>query len=162
MPATDKSAGFTDAEKAAMRARADELRSSGRGGAKKAEEAQACLDAIAAMPDDDRALAERVHTLVNEAAPDLRPKTWYGMPAYVDQDGKVVCFFKPAHKFGARYATLGFNDVAHLDDGAMWPTEYAVTGMTTAVAATIEELLRKAVAPVDTGSVSAPSAPPAS
>ena len=149
MPATDKSAGFTDAEKAAMRARADELRSSGRGGAKKAEEAQACLDAIAAMPDDDRALAERVHTLVNEAAPDLRPKTWYGMPAYVDQNGKVVCFFKPAVKFGARYATLGFNDVALLDDGMMWPTEYAVTGMSAAVAASIDKLVRKAVGPAD-------------
>jgi uncharacterized protein YdhG (YjbR/CyaY superfamily) len=147
MPATDKSTGFTDAEKAAMKARAEELRSSGRGGVKKAEEAQACLDAIAAMPDDDRALAERVHTLVNQAAPDLRPKTWYGMPAYVDEDGKVVCFFKPASKFGARYATLGFNDVAHLDDGTMWPTEYAVTGMSATVAATIDKIVRKAVGP---------------
>lgn len=149
MPATDKSAGFTDAEKAAMRARAEELRSSGRGGAKKAEEAQACLDAIAGMPDDDRALAERVHTLVGKAAPDLRPKTWYGMPAYVDENGKVVCFFKPASKFGARYATLGFNDVARLDDGNMWPTEYAVTSMSATVATTIKTLLRRAVGPAD-------------
>jgi uncharacterized protein YdhG (YjbR/CyaY superfamily) len=147
MPATDKSAGFTDAEKAAMKARAEELRSSGRGGAKKAEEAQACLDAIAGMPDDDRALAERVHALVSEAAPDLRPKTWYGMPAYVDENGKVVCFFKPASKFGARYATLGFNDVARLDDGNMWPTEYAVTSVSGAVATTIETLVRRAVGP---------------
>lgn len=149
MPATEKSAGFTDAEKAAMRARADELRSSGRTGAKKADEAQACLDAIAAMPDDDRALAERVHTLVSEAAPDLRPRTWYGMPAYVDENGKVVCFFKPAFKFGARYATLGFNDVAQLDDGMMWPTEYAVTGMSAAIAATMNTLVRQAVGPAD-------------
>jgi uncharacterized protein YdhG (YjbR/CyaY superfamily) len=145
MPPTDSSAGFTEAERAAMRARAAELRSSGRGGAKKAEEAQACLDAIAALPDDDRNLAERVHALVSEAAPGLRPKTWYGMPAYVDENAKVVCFFKPASKFGARYATLGFNDVALLDEGSMWPTEYAVTAMSAAVAATVEQLLRKAV-----------------
>ena len=145
MPTTKKSSGFTDAEKSAMKARAEELRSSGRGGAKKAEEAQACLDAIAAMPDDDRALAERVHTLVSEAAPELRPKTWYGMPAYVHEDGKVVCFFKPASKFGARYATLGFNDVAKLDDGDLWPTEYAVTSVSTSVTSTLEKLLKKAV-----------------
>jgi uncharacterized protein YdhG (YjbR/CyaY superfamily) len=149
MPTIDRSAGFTDVEKAAMRARAEEMRSSGRGGAKKAEEAQACLDAIAAMPDGERVLAERVHTLVNEAAPGLRPKTWYGMPAYVDDNGKVVCFFKPASKFGARYATLGFSDVARLDDGTMWPTEYAVTDMSPAVAANIDKLVRKAVQPVD-------------
>jgi uncharacterized protein YdhG (YjbR/CyaY superfamily) len=147
MSTTDASAGFTDAEKAAMRTRAEELRSSGRGGAKKAEEAQACLDAIAAMPADDQALAARIHTLVSEAAPHLRPKTWYGMPAYVDENGKVICFFKPASKFGARYATLGFNDVARLDDGDMWPTEYAVTSMSAAVATTIETLVRKAVEP---------------
>ncbi len=149
MPTTTKSPGFTDAEKSAMKARAEELRSSGRGGAKKAEEAQACLDAIAAMPDDDRVLAERVHTLVTQAAPELRPKTWYGMPAYVDQDGKAVCFFKPAAKFGARYATLGFNDVARLDDGDIWPTEYAVTRMSAAVATTIEKILQKAVGTTD-------------
>ena len=131
-----------------MKARAEELRASGRGGAKKAEEAQACLDAIAALPDGDRALAERVHALVQDAAPGLRPKTWYGMPAYVDENGKVVCFFKPASKFGARYATLGFSDVAHLDDGLMWPTEYAVTGMSAAIAANIDKLVRKAVEPV--------------
>ncbi|SDS39550.1 Uncharacterized conserved protein YdhG, YjbR/CyaY-like superfamily, DUF1801 family [Friedmanniella luteola] len=147
MTVTDQSAGFTDAEKAAMRARAAELRSSGRGGAKKAEEAQACLDAIAALPDDDRSLAERVHTLVSEAAPGLRPKTWYGMPAYVDENGKVVCFFKAAAKFGARYATLGFSDVAQLDDGVMWPTEFAVTGMSAAVATRVDELVRRAVGP---------------
>jgi uncharacterized protein YdhG (YjbR/CyaY superfamily) len=149
MPTTHKSAGFTDAEKAAMKARAEELRSSGRGGAKKAEEAQACVDAITDMPDADRALAERVHTLVSEAAPGLRPRTWYGMPAYVDENGKVVCFFKPAVKFGARYATLGFSDVARLDDGDMWPTEYAMTNMSATVATTIETLVRKAVASAD-------------
>jgi uncharacterized protein YdhG (YjbR/CyaY superfamily) len=149
MPTSEKRAGFTDAEKAAMRARAEELRSSGRGGPKKAEEAQACLDAIAAMPDADRTLAERIHTVVNEVAPGLRPKTWYGMPAYVDENAKVVCFFKPASKFGARYATLGFNDVAQLDDGDIWPTEYAVTSVSATVATTIEELVRKAVGPAE-------------
>ena len=142
---TDTSTGFTDAEKAAMKARADELRASGRGGAKKAEEAQACLDAIAALPDDDRTLAERVHSLVQEAAPHLRPKTWYGMPAYVDENAKVVCFFKSGSKFGTRYATLGFSDVAQLDDGDLWPTEYAVTSMSTSVATSITQLVRKAV-----------------
>ena len=143
---TTLSSGFTDAEKAAMKARAEELRSSGRGGAKKADEAQACLTAIAAIPDGDRALAERVHAIVSEAAPQLRPKTWYGMPAYADENGKVVCFFKPALKFGARYATLGFTDAAQLDEGTIWPTEYAVTGMSATVAATIDTLVRKAVA----------------
>lgn len=145
MSVTEQPAGFTEAERAAMRARHDELRASGRGGQKKADEAQACLDAIAAMPDDDRNLAERVHALVAEVAPGLRPKTWYGMPAYVDEDAKAVCFFKPASKFGARYATLGFNDVAQLDDGDLWPTEYAVRTMSASVTATIAGLLRKAV-----------------
>lgn len=148
MPRTAENPGFTEAEKAAMSARAEELRSSGRGGAKKADEAQACLDAIAAMPDDDRVLAERVHALVSEEAPDLRPKTWYGMPAYVDADGKVVCFFKAAAKFGGRYATLGFSDVAHLDEGDLWPTEYAVTSMSADVSAAVARLVRRAVGPV--------------
>ncbi len=139
------SAGFTEAERDAMRARAEELRSSGRGGAKKAEEAQACLDAIAALPDADRALAERVHALVSATAPGLRPKTWYGMPAYVDENAKVVCFFKSGSKFGTRYATLGFSDVAHLDEGDLWPTEFAVTSMSTEVSTSIERLVRKAV-----------------
>ena len=98
------------------------MRSSGRGGAKKAEEAQACLDAIAAMPDDDRALAERVHTLVNEAAPDLRPKTWYGMPAYVDQEGKVVCFFKPAVEVRRALRDAGIQRRGPTRRREMWPT----------------------------------------
>lgn len=142
---TTTSDGFSQAERAAMRARADELRSSGRSGAKKADEAQACLDAIAAMPDADRVLAERVHSVVSGAAPGLRPKTWYGMPAYVDENAKVVCFFKAAAKFGTRYATLGFSDVARLDDGDLWPTEYAVVSMSPAVATTVETLVRRAV-----------------
>ena len=144
--ATTKHSGFTADERAAMKARAEELRSSGRGGAKKADEAQACLDAIAAMPDDDRALAERVHTIAAEAAPGLRPKTWYGMPAYVDEDGKVVFWFKAAAKFGTRYATLGFSDVARLDDGDLWPTEFAVAGLSETVSTTIASLLTRAVA----------------
>ena len=142
---TRATSGFSAAERAAMQARAEELRSSGRGGKKKAEEAQACLDAIAAMPDEDRLLAERIHAIVASVAGDLTPKTWYGMPAYANEDGKVVCFFKAAAKFGARYATLGFNDAASLDDGDVWPTEYAVTAMADKEAKKIEQLVKKAV-----------------
>jgi uncharacterized protein YdhG (YjbR/CyaY superfamily) len=143
--ATKSASGFSAAERAAMKARAEELRSTGRGGKKKAEEAQACLDAIAAMPDDDRLLAERIHAVVAEVAGDLTPKTWYGMPAYANEDGKVVCFFKAAAKFGARYATLGFNDAAHLDDGDVWPTEYAVTKLPDAEVKKLEKLVKRAV-----------------
>jgi uncharacterized protein YdhG (YjbR/CyaY superfamily) len=137
--------GFTEAERAAMKARADELRSSGRGGKKKGDEAQACLDAIAAMPDDDRLLAERIHAIAASVAGDLVPKTWYGMPAYANEDGKVVLFFKAAAKFGARYATLGFNDAARLDDGDVWPTEYAVTKLPDAEVRKLEKLVKRAV-----------------
>ena len=144
MTATTENAGFTEAERAAMKARADELRSSGRGGAKKADEAQACLDAIAAMPEPDRNLAERVHALVGEVAPGLRPKTWYGMPAYVDENAKVVCFFKDAGKFGSRYATLGFEDAAHLDDGDLWPTTFALVTWTPAVEKKVVALVKAA------------------
>ncbi|MDN7121490.1 DUF1801 domain-containing protein [Nocardioides sp. ChNu-153] len=136
--------GFSDAEREAMRARADELRSEGRGGKKKADEAQKCLDAIAAMPDADRVLAERVHAIVVEVAPELAAKTWYGMPAYA-RDGKVVVFFQGAAKFEARYATLGFNDTAALDDGTMWPTAFALRDITDDDAARITELVRRAV-----------------
>ena len=148
MSDAEERTGFTAAERAAMRARAEELRSSGRGGARKADEAQACLDAIAALPDEDRALAERIHALVGEEAPLLRPKTWYGMPAYVDENGKVVCFFKAASKFDARYATLGFSDAAHLDEGILWPTESAVTALSSEVTTTIAGLARRAVGTV--------------
>ena len=109
--------GFSAAEREAMKARAEELAASGRGGKKKAEEAQACLEAIEKMPDDDRRLAERIHAIVIEVAPTLRPKTWYGMPAYANEDGKVVVFFQDAGKFDYRYATLGFQDTANIDDG---------------------------------------------
>ncbi|MBV9830807.1 MAG: hypothetical protein JOZ82_04370 [Marmoricola sp.] len=143
--ATRTASGFTDAERAAMKARAEELKTSGRGGKKKADEAQACLDAIAAMPDEDRLLAERIHAVVAAQAPDLTPKTWYGMPAYANGEGKVVCFFKNASKFGARYATLGFTDSTNLDDGNLWPTEYAVSALGPDEVARLEELVRRAV-----------------
>jgi uncharacterized protein YdhG (YjbR/CyaY superfamily) len=122
--------GWTDEERAAMKEHAAELkRAGGKGAAKAAEEAQACLDKIADLPDADRALAERVHAVVTETAPELTVKTYYGMPAYA-KDGKVLCFFKPASKFKMRYCTLGFQDLAALDDGNVWPTEFAVTALT--------------------------------
>ena len=141
---TSTKSGFSDAEREAMKARAEELRSSGRGGGKKADEAQACLDKIAEMSEPDRTLAERIHVIVTSTAPELDVKTWYGMPAYA-KEGKVLCFFKPAEKFGARYATFGFNDPAHLDDGNIWPTEYAVTTLTDADVKTLEKIVKKAV-----------------
>jgi uncharacterized protein YdhG (YjbR/CyaY superfamily) len=135
--------GFSDAEREAMKQRAEELRAE-RGGRKKADNLQAALDAIAEMPDDDRVIAERVHAIVTRVAPDLLPRTWYGMPAYAD--GKdVVCFFQAAAKFDARYATLGFNDRAQLDDGAMWPVTFAIVSWTDAVEQRVEGLIRTAV-----------------
>lgn len=136
------SGGFSEAEREAMRQRAEELRAE-RGGRKKAEGLQAALDAIAAMPDADRVLAERVHATVGRVAPHLLPRTWYGMPAYAH--GKdVVCFFQGAAKFEARYATLGFNDAARLDDGPMWPVAFAMVAWTPAVAEQVEDLVRRA------------------
>ena len=144
MAGTKKTAGFTDAERAAMKERAEELRLEGRGGKKKAEAAQACLEKIAEMPKADRVIAERIHAIVADVAPDLEPKTMYGMPAYA-RDGKVVCFFQAASKFGTRYSTLGFEDQANLDDGTMWPVTYAVTKLTAANVKQIEALIRRAV-----------------
>ena len=136
------SSGFTDAERAAMQQRAAELRAE-RGGNKKADNLQATLDAIAAMPDSDRHVAERIHATVLRVAPHLLPKTWYGMPAYAD--GKdVVCFFQAADKFDSRYATFGFSDKALLDHGAMWPTSFAITAWTESVGNRVEELVRNA------------------
>ena len=135
--------GFTEAERAAMKERAEELRNEGRGGNKLAKEAQACLDKIAEMSEPDRTLAERIHAIVTEVAPHLHAKTWYGMPAYA-RDGKIVCFFQAADKFESRYATLGFNDAAQLDEGTMWPTAYAITDLSDADVAKVEELVRKA------------------
>ena len=137
--------GWTEDERAAMREHAAELkRAGGKGAAKAAEEAQACLDKIAEMPDSDRVIAERVHALVTETAPQLTVRTWYGMPAYA-LDGKVVCFFKPAAKFKMRYSTLGFSDTATLDDGTMWPTEFAVASLSKKDEKTIAALVTKAV-----------------
>lgn len=134
--------GFSAAERAAMKQRAEELRAE-RGGRKKADNLQATLDAIADMPDDDRAIAERIHTIVTRIAPHLLARTWYGMPAYAD--GKdVVCFFQGAAKFGSRYPTLGFNDAAHLDEGAMWPVSFAIVEWTDEVAGRVEDLVRRA------------------
>jgi hypothetical protein len=138
-------AGWTDEERAAMKDHAEEIkRAGGKGAAKAADEVQACLDKIAEMPEPDRVLAERVHAIVTQTAPQLTVRTWYGMPAYV-KDGKVLCFFKPAEKFKARYATLGFTDAAALDDGSMWPSEFAVTRLTAADEKTVAALVKKAV-----------------
>ena len=132
--------GFTAEEKAAMRERARELKAA----AGKAEAESDVLAKIAEMAEPDRAMAERLHAIVKASAPDLSPKTWYGMPAYA-KDGKVVCFFQSAEKFKARYATFGFNDTANLDDGAMWPTAFALKELTPDVEARIGELVKKAV-----------------
>ena len=139
------SAGWTDDERAAMKEHALEIkRAGGRGAAKAADEAQACLDKIAEMPVADRVLAERVHAVVTTTAPDLAVKTWYGMPAYA-RDGRVVCFFKPAEKFKVRYATLGFSDVAALDDGDIWPTEFALLAWSPAVEKKLVQLVKRAI-----------------
>ena len=128
-----------------MKQRAAELRAEGRGGAKKADGLQALLDAIAAMTPEDRALAERVHVTVTAAGPDLLPKTWYGMPAYTNAEGKVVLSLKNAGKFGQRYCTLEFQDSARLDDGDMWPVGFALTAWTPEVEARVAQLVATAV-----------------
>ena len=133
-----KSKGFTAEEKAAMRARAKELKAA-------AEGEEAVLSALAAMSPDDRALGERIHGIVTETVPDLTPKTWYGMPAYANKDGKVVLYFRNAEKFKERYAMLGFNDTANLDDGSMWPVAFALMRLTKADEARIANLLKQAV-----------------
>ncbi|TIC87511.1 DUF1801 domain-containing protein [Nocardioides sp. GY 10113] len=135
--------GFTESERSAMTARAEELRVA-RGGNKRVKEERACLDAIAEMPAADRAIAERIHAIVLDVAPGLAAKTWYGMPAYA-QEGKVVCFVKGAAKFGERYASFGFNEPAQLDDGPMWPTAFAVTAITDEVEKAVADLVRRAV-----------------
>ena len=143
--ATASAAAFTAEERAAMKARADEVRAGRRRGkGKAAAEAQAVQDAIAALPTPDRALAEKLHVLVTEAAPGLAPKTWYGMPAYF-KDGKVLCYFKAASKFKTRYAQFGFEDAAQLDDGTLWPTVYAITQLDEAGVAAIAARVKRAV-----------------
>jgi uncharacterized protein YdhG (YjbR/CyaY superfamily) len=139
-----KGSTFTDEERAAMKERAKEQKAEERRGADRAAGERDVLAKIAEMPESDRAIAERIHAIVTASAPDLSPKTWYGMPAYA-RDGKIICFFQAAAKFKARYATFGFNEDAKLDDGAMWPTSWALTKLTAADEARIAGLVKKAV-----------------
>ena len=136
-----KEAGFTDDEKAAMKERARELKAA----ASKADGVNDLLAKIAEMPESDRVMATRLHKLITASAPTLMPKTWYGMPAYANKDGKIVCFFQSAAKFNARYATFGFNDTATLDEGSMWPTSFALKELTAADEVKIAALVKKAV-----------------
>jgi len=138
MSPTKKKDGFSAEEKAAMRARAKELKSA-------ADGESAVREALAAMTPQDRAIGQRLHSIVKETAPELLPKTWYGMPAYANKQGKVVCFFRDAAKFKERYAMIGFNDSANLDDGSMWPVAYALTKLTKADEAKIAKLVSRAV-----------------
>ena len=139
-----KSKGFTDEERAAMKERVKELKAESRRGADRADGERDLLAKIAEMQGSDRAMARRLHAIVTANAPALVPKTWYGMPAYA-KDGKVVCFFQAAQKFQARYASFGFNDSAHLDEGAMWPVAFALKELTAADEAKIGALVKKAV-----------------
>jgi uncharacterized protein YdhG (YjbR/CyaY superfamily) len=148
MPGKDakaESAGFSAEERAAMKERAAELRAEGKKGAKKADGVQAVLDRIAEMAPDDRALAERVHVTVTATAPELSPKTWYGMPAYANADGKVVVFFQDAGKFNYRYSTLGFQEAANLDDDDMWPVSYALQEWSPVVEKRVVDLVKAAI-----------------
>jgi uncharacterized protein YdhG (YjbR/CyaY superfamily) len=140
----DEKQGFSAEEKAAMKARVQELKAEARAGKDRAAGESAVLAAIAAMSAHDRAIGERLHTLITESAPDLSPKTWYGMPAYA-RDGKVVCFFRNAAKFKERYAMFGFNDSANLDQGSMWPVAFALAELTPSDEAKIRALVKKAV-----------------
>src|SRR5215207_7815906 len=142
--ATQKSEGFTDEERAAMRERAKEQKAEERANKNRAAGESAVLAKIAEMPQPDRAMAERIHEIVKASAPELSPKTWYGMPAYA-KDGKVVCFFQSAQKFNSRYATLSFSDEANLDEGAMWATSFALKELGAAEEAKISALVKKAV-----------------
>ena len=135
---------FTAEEKAAMKARAQELKAEARASKNRADGERDLLAAIAAMKGSDKTMAKRLHAIVSDVAPDLWPKTWYGMPAYA-RDGKVLCFFQAAAKFGSRYATFGFNDAANLDQGAMWPTSFALKELNDAEAAKVAALVKKAV-----------------
>jgi uncharacterized protein YdhG (YjbR/CyaY superfamily) len=139
------SGGFSAEERAAMKERAAELRAEGKKGAKKADELQATLDSIAKMAPEDRKLAERVHLTVTASAPELSPKTWYGMPAYANADGKVVVFFQDSGKFNYRYSTLGFQETANLDDGDMWPVSYALQKWSPAVEKKVVALVKAAI-----------------
>lgn len=142
---TKDTSGFTAEERAAMKERAAELRAEGKKGEKKADGLQAVLDKIAEMSPEDRALAERVHVAVTTHAPELMPKTWYGMPAYANEAGKVVVFFQDSGKFNYRYSTLGFQEDAHLDDGDFWPISYALTKWTPTVEKKVVALVKAAI-----------------
>jgi hypothetical protein len=139
--ASAKSTGFTAEERAAMKERGQELKAE----ARRADGEKGLLAKIAEMPEPDRAMAERLHAIITASAPDLSPKTWYGMPAYANKDGKVVCYFTAASKFNTRYATFGFNDTANLDEGTMWPTAFALKDLTAPDEAKMEALVKKAV-----------------
>src|SRR5918993_5944183 len=139
-----KSGGFTAEERAAMKERAKELKAEERANKNRAAGESEVLAKIAEMSEPDRAMAERLHEIVKASAPALSPKTWYGMPAYANKDGKVLCFFQSAEKFDARYATLGFSDKANLDEGAMWPTSYALKELTATEEAKIGALVKRA------------------
>jgi uncharacterized protein YdhG (YjbR/CyaY superfamily) len=140
-----KSKGFTDEERSAMKARAQELKAEARANKNKADGENDLLATIAAMSEPDRAMAERLHEIIKASAPTLSPKTWYGMPAYANSDGKVVCFFQSAQKFKTRYASLGFSDAANLDEGALWPVAFALKELTDAEEARIVALVKKAL-----------------
>ena len=137
--------GFSAEERAAMKERARELKAEAKRGAKRAEGEADVLAKLAEMTGSDRAMGERLHAIITASAPSLTPRTWYGMPAYANDEGKVVCFYQSAAKFKARYATFGFNDTANLDDGDMWPTAFALKDLTDAEAALITELVKRAV-----------------
>ena len=142
---TKTSRGFSDEEKAAMKERAKELKAEERANRDRAEGEKDVLAKIAEMPGADRAMAKRIHEIIKASAPALSPKTWYGMPAYANKDGKIICYFTAAAKFNSRYATFGFNDDANLDEGTMWPTSFALKKMTAADEAKITALVKKAV-----------------
>ena len=142
--AAQESKGFSAEEKAAMKERAKELKAEERANKDKAEGENAALAAIAAMKEPDRSMAKRIHAIIKDNAPSLTAKTWYGMPAYANKDGKVVCFFQTAQKFNTRYSTFGFNDSANLDEGAMWPVAFALKELTAAEEKKISALMKKA------------------
>ena len=144
-PTADKSKGFTAEERSAMQERAKELKAEARASKDRAEGEKAVLAAIAQMKDPDQSMAQRLHEIITASAPNLMPKTWYGMPAYANADGKIICFYQSAQKFNTRYATLGFQHDAHLDDGNMWATSFALLKLTSAVEAKIKALVKQAV-----------------
>jgi uncharacterized protein YdhG (YjbR/CyaY superfamily) len=141
---TKKPQGFTDEEKAAMKNRAQELKAEARANKNREEGENAALAAIDAMQEPDRSMAKRIHEIVKDSAPSLSAKTWYGMPAYANKEGKIVCFFQTSQKFNTRYSTFGFNDSANLDEGAMWPVAFALKELTAAEEARIAALVKKA------------------